>query len=894
VASTGEQSVVPFPTPTIRAAPDELPSWLIPDGRYDDLPTEPSSDPFPCVGTRLLHFELVEELGRGSYARVFLAKQEALANRLVVLKVTTVRTEEPQTLARLRHTAITPVYSVHDEGEFQVICMPYLGRTTLARVLDTLPENRASRARSLLAHAPLGEHILDRLGYADGCLWVIGELAAGLEHAHERGILHRDIKPANVLLTDDGSPMLLDFNLASTAVDPSLVGGTLAYMAPEHLRAFMGEAAVVDERSDLFALGVMLYEMLTLELPYNVCTHPDGLETARRQLAARRVPPKPVCVLNPAVSHAVAAILAKLLDPAPDRRYRSTRELREDVARHLTDRPLRHATSTSVRERLAKWRRRNRRLVPVLSVAVVTLVLLVLPVTVIAVRQSQLAARAQEVQRAEAALAADDAVARLRLAGVEIGSRTDPAAPERGLQAARAVVAEYGAADDPQWEARPAVAALEPGRRTALKSALAEALVLMARAEALVGGYSHDAVDAALRWNEAAGRLFAADKRPAVLDRLRAELEARRDGRPVPHPTTPRSDRDADLFFDGLDLAAADRYREALAPLSRFCDRNPAQFRAWFARGVCHDALGQHADAAACFDVCLAVVPDFPLALLNRGIVRLKQERYGEAETDLTRALELKPGWTTALWHRGLAREGRRLWKDAEADYTAALADPAAPTRVYFLRSKARRAGGDVAGYAADLAEGMRREPADPVSWVARGSRRMAKEPAKALADFDAALRLAPNLREALVNKAFVLADHLRREADAITVLDRLLELYPDDVEARAGRGVYLARLGRADEARHDATAVLEAEPTAYRKFQLAGLYAQLARHDPKGPDRTEALRLLSRALRAGFDDTRALKGDPDLDPIRSDPLFERLLAAVGRIEPGGTDSIVP
>jgi tetratricopeptide (TPR) repeat protein len=213
---------------------------------------------------------------------------------------------------------------------------------------------------------------------------------------------------------------------------------------------------------------------------------------------------------------------------------------------------------------------------------------------------------------------------------------------------------------------------------------------------------------------------------------------------------------------------------------------------------------------------------------------------------------------------------------------------------VYFLRSKARRAGGNETGADADFAEGLKREPADAASWVSRGSHRLPKEPAKALADFDAALRLAPNLREALVNKAFVLADHLRREVDAIAVLNRVLELYPDDVEARAGRGVYLARLGRADEARRDAAAVLEAEPTAYRKFQMAGLYAQLARHDPKGPARTDALRLLSRALRAGFDDAQALKDDRDLDPIRRDPLFERLLTAVERIEPGGVDSIVP
>ena len=175
--------------------------------------------------------------------------------------------------------------------------------------------------------------------------------------------------------------------------------------------------------------------------------------------------------------------------------------------------------------------------------------------------------------------------------------------------------------------------------------------------------------------------------------------------------------------------------------------------------------------------------------------------------------------------------------------------------------------------------------PSEPISWVARGYHRMAKEPEKALADFDAALRFGPHLRDALLNKGVLLAD-LHREADAIEVFDQLLELSPDDVEARAGRGVYLSRLGRAEEARRDAVAVLKAEPTAYRKFQMAGLYAQLVRHDPEGQDRAEALRLLALALRAGFNDMEALKTDADLEPIRNDPEYKRLLTAVEQLAP--------
>jgi tetratricopeptide (TPR) repeat protein len=217
-------------------------------------------------------------------------------------------------------------------------------------------------------------------------------------------------------------------------------------------------------------------------------------------------------------------------------------------------------------------------------------------------------------------------------------------------------------------------------------------------------------------------------------------------------------------------------------------------------------------------------------------------------------------------------------------DFTAVLSDPDAPTRVYFLRSKARTCAGDKTGAATDRNEGMSREPRDALSWATRGRWQMESEPLKALADYDAALRIDPTLRDALLNKAIILADYLHREAEAVPVLDQLLELYPDHVESRASRGVYLARLGRAAEAKRDAADALAAEPTAYRKYQVAGLYAQLARHDPKGPARAEALRLLALSFRGGFENMKLLNEDSDLDPIRSDPEFKRLVETASQL----------
>src|SRR5262249_28754708 len=143
---------------------------------------------------------------------------------------------------------------------------------------------------------------LARYSYPEAVLWIGARLADALAHAHDRGILHRDIKPANVLLTDDGQPMLLDFNLAADAARAGpRVGGTPAYMAPEQLRQVCGEAAGVDARSDLFSLGVVLFEMLTGRHPFPL-PNESNRDSAAELLKLRTTPPPDLHSLNAAVS----------------------------------------------------------------------------------------------------------------------------------------------------------------------------------------------------------------------------------------------------------------------------------------------------------------------------------------------------------------------------------------------------------------------------------------------------------------------------------------------------------------------------------------------------------------------------------------------------------------
>ena len=118
-------------------------------------------------------------------------------------------------------------------------------------------------------HAPWAE--LAGRSYVGSIVWIAARLAEGLAHAHQRGVVHRDLKPANILLGDDGQPLILDFNVSSPAGNGSATaarhGGTVPYMSPEQLSAF-GCGGDVDQRSDLYSLGVILYQLLTGELPF--------------------------------------------------------------------------------------------------------------------------------------------------------------------------------------------------------------------------------------------------------------------------------------------------------------------------------------------------------------------------------------------------------------------------------------------------------------------------------------------------------------------------------------------------------------------------------------------------------------------------------------------------
>jgi serine/threonine protein kinase len=357
----------------------------------------------PGPGNCLFGFRLCRELGRGAFARVFLAEQIDLAGRPVVLKVSSLEGREPQTVAQLQHTHIVPIFSLHEDTDagLRAMCMPYFGGATLAQVLQALEAKtpRPRRGLELLQAlenvsapgldipkakqaAPHQEgpscpptpnatktpsSILGGLDYVKAVAWVGARLAEGLQHAHQRGVLHRNVKPQNILLGSDAQPLLLDFNLAHddrcTHAENSL-GGTLAYMAPEHHRAVSARdpalARNVDERADLYSLGMVIFEMLAGRKPFacSISTVPLPILLESMALERGRAAPS-VRKVRDDVPWGMESILRRCLAPAPGERYRHAEELAEDLQRFVADEPLRHAPELSIVERGRKWVRRH-------------------------------------------------------------------------------------------------------------------------------------------------------------------------------------------------------------------------------------------------------------------------------------------------------------------------------------------------------------------------------------------------------------------------------------------------------------------------------------------------------------------------------------------------------
>jgi len=304
-----------------------------------------------CPGERIDDFQIVGTLGRGAFGVVYLARQISL-DRQVALKVTAREGSEGRNMAQLEHEHIVQVFSetVDPSGLRRLLCMQFVPGPTLEAVLSQLRRHDPAewsgplllKIIDSLTHVPASfdpaalrnRELIERSDWVETVCWIGARLAEALDYAHQHGVLHRDVKPGNVLVSQYGRPMLVDFNLSFRPLEvvgtsPEMFGGTLAYMAPEHLRAFspadpLGPDAV-RERADLYSLGVVLYQMLAGRLPFGDRSQAGSAGTVLGEMVAQRCqPPPPVPSEYPA---SLRQTVARCLDPDPAQRFASGAEL---------------------------------------------------------------------------------------------------------------------------------------------------------------------------------------------------------------------------------------------------------------------------------------------------------------------------------------------------------------------------------------------------------------------------------------------------------------------------------------------------------------------------------------------------------------------------------------
>lgn len=296
-------------------------------------------------------YELLEEIARGGMGIVFKARQRGL-NRIVALKMIAAgQLAKPEDIARFRneaeaaarfqHPNLVPVYEVGEHDGQPWFSMEYVAGPSLAK------EVRAG---------PLAPERAARLMQA---------VAGAVQHAHDHGILHRDLKPSNILIEFGTVPRVTDFGLAKFAQHDSGITrtdgivGSPGYMSPEQ-----ASAGSVDNRSDVYSLGAVLYEMLTGRPPFQAST---PIRTLRLVIETEPVPP---ARFNPGVPRDLETICLKCLAKEPARLYSTARELAAELEAFLENRPIR-ARPTSRMERVVRWCRRK----PALAAALTALVL---------------------------------------------------------------------------------------------------------------------------------------------------------------------------------------------------------------------------------------------------------------------------------------------------------------------------------------------------------------------------------------------------------------------------------------------------------------------------------------------------------------------------------------
>jgi tetratricopeptide (TPR) repeat protein len=576
--------------------------------------------------------------------------------------------------------------------------------------------------------------------------WIGACLADALQYPHERGLVHLDVKPSNVLLTADGLPMLLDFHLARECIQPDgpppeWLGGTPAYMSPEQqsaleaLRNGSHVASAVDVRSDIFSLGMLLFELLGGSIPISL-ESPDLRATL------------------PALPVGLADVLAKCLGKDPKDRYASAADLATDLRRQMSDLPLKGVRNRSHLERWRKWRRRRPHGLAVLGLLAIALTALAAATFINMLHQSQ---KHDEVRHAleTAQRQVEDHQFKEALKSVRRGQdlaggllNSTDLIQELELQAKAAEqgqIAEelHRAADHVRLHQGVNSSSVPQARSLEQlcwniwekREEIAKRLSLNTDAEAKHRIHG-DLLDLAILWTELhiglaipqelssarrealavldqAEALFGPSpvlylKRQSVCEQLGLSKEAEKAQTHLANtlPKTAWEHYSLGRFY----LQAGD-CEEAVLHFDRAIECEPKEIWAHFYKGMAAYKLNRYQEAVLAFSAFIALGPESAQSYFNRALALDALNDPNLALADYDHVLKLDPTMAPAAFHRGQLHFHQKRYNQALSDYRLAMQNGADQADVYYYMALANQARNDRSAALQDLANCLKANP---------------------------------------------------------------------------------------------------------------------------------------------------------------------------------------
>jgi serine/threonine protein kinase/Flp pilus assembly protein TadD len=921
-------------------------------------------------------FEIVREVGRGGMGVVYEAVQLSLGRR-VALKVLPFAStldakqlqrfkNEAHAAAQLHHTNIVPVHATGCERGVHYYAMQYIDGQTVAGMLEELrphsgrecpdaglptgpylPSPQALDTAAGETATPLVAAMTEERSHKSPAFFrTVARLgvqaALALEHAHGLGVIHRDIKPGNLLVDMHGNLWITDFGLAHCQSQAGLtmtgdLVGTLRYMSPEQALA---QRVTVDHRTDIYSLGLTLYELLTLEPAF---AGRDRQQLLQQIAFEEPCPPRRV---NETIPAELETIVLKATEKNPAERYASAQDLADDLERFLNDEPIR-ARRPTLLQRAARWCRRHK---PVVWSTAVLLVMATLGLAV-----SNVVISHQKAQKQAALEKATQEAAKARAISELLQEMLETANPDQANGAAYTVHQMLDA-----FSAR-----------------LGDQLKDQPEAEAVV--------------RATIGRAYQRLGMPEKAEtHLKAALELQRRLNDPDHEQVAQSlvDYAWNLRESGDHAGAEIVAREAVAIYRKQETPGVGALKAWRLLAISLFRQLKHAEGEAVAQEALALAhqlglkehPEVPCILHALAESKGQQGYHVEAERLAREAVEIhrrvhgnehpETAWGLVVLGQRLGGQGKHA--EAEPHYREALAilqkqypvahkdvvmvlerlaatlrakgDHAAlemllaqmlreankaigqrpddlPVRIY--RGNVYRTLGELDKAIADFSEVLTRKSDLVEAWRFRGDCYLQKgQWDKAIADFSEAIRLRPDwwFWHERGYAYLMLQDYARSVAD----LSKAIELTDHDWGQRFRRGQAYVALGETDKALEDFVRTTELNPKRGEAWwMLTDTLRVLGKHEesakaarqlplvmPDGPERAaralaacvslaekdtglsedkrkvlaqnyadEAMKLLQQAFARGFKDANNLRKDASFVPLRSRTDFQKLLA---------------